>query len=82
MKAEVASFGQLSPPFQLPQPLGAVAGFSVGIEVGMIGGGMTGDTEPPGTTEVVVTDEEEELTVDNDDDEVVDVRLVVELLLI
>lgn len=37
---------QLSPPFQLPQPVGAVARGSDGIEVGIIGGSKLGETVP------------------------------------
>lgn len=54
MNAEVASFGQLSPPFQFPQPVGAVAGFSVGIEVGIMAGGMLAETCPVPAAAVVV----------------------------
>ena len=54
----MASFGQLSPPFQLPQPVGGVAGFSEGMEVGMIGGGTLGETDPEPGVEVVVTGRE------------------------
>jgi hypothetical protein len=56
VKAETLSDGQLSPPFQLPQPLGAVAGLSLGIDVGIIGGGILGETDPVPTT--TVEDEE------------------------
>ena len=58
VNADTLSEGQLSPPFQFPQPLGAVAGLSLGIEVGMIGGGMLGETAPFPTT-TVVEDEED-----------------------
>jgi hypothetical protein len=55
VKAETLSDGQLSPPFQLPQPLGAVAGLSLGMDVGMIGGGMLADTDPvPGAAVVLL----------------------------
>lgn len=37
---------QLSPPFQLPQPVGAMATASDGIEVGIIGGSELGETVP------------------------------------
>lgn len=37
---------QLSPPFQLPQPVGAMAMASDGIEVGIIGGSGLGETVP------------------------------------
>lgn len=37
---------QLSPPFQLPQPVGAVARLSNGIEVGIIGGNELAETVP------------------------------------
>lgn len=56
MKAETLSDGQLSPPFQFPQPLGGVAGLSLGIEVGIMGGGklaVTGPAVPVGGSEVV-----------------------------
>jgi hypothetical protein len=42
----VLSEGQLSPPFQFPQPPGAVAGASPGMEVGIIGGGILAETNP------------------------------------
>ena len=37
---------QLSPPFQFPQPVGAIARLSDGIEVGIIGGNELGETVP------------------------------------
>lgn len=37
---------QLSPPFQLPQPVGAMARPSDGIEIGIIGGSELGETAP------------------------------------
>lgn len=37
---------QLSPPFQLPQPVGAIASPSDGIEIGIIGGSELGETAP------------------------------------
>lgn len=61
MNAETLSEGQLSPPFQFPQPLGGVAGLSLGIEVGMMGGGIlavTAPAVPVAATEVVVVDTE------------------------
>jgi hypothetical protein len=44
----ILSDGQLSPPFQFPQPPGAVAGLSLGMEVGIIGGGILAETDPGG----------------------------------
>jgi len=54
---DTLSEGQLSPPFQFPHPLGAVAGLSLGIDVGIIGGGMLGETAPVPTTVTVDEDE-------------------------
>lgn len=49
---------QLSPPLKLPQPAGAVAGFSDGIEVGTIAGGWDADTAPvPGGTVLLDTED-------------------------
>lgn len=52
---EMLSAGQLSPPFQFPQPVGADGLLSLGIDVGMIGGKTLGETVLESTWAVVVT---------------------------
>jgi len=79
---ETPSDGQLSPPFQFPQPLGAVAAASLGIEVGIMRGGVLGDTAPvPGGT-VAVVEDTDRLVVDvvAVDDTVDDLELVAAVL--
>jgi hypothetical protein len=58
VNADVAALGQLSRPFQLPQPVGGVAGFSEGNKDGIIGGGILGETTPVLGAAVVVVGEE------------------------
>jgi hypothetical protein len=79
VKAETLSDGQLSPPFQLPQPLGAVAGLSLGIDVGTIGGGILGETDPLPITTIV---DEEVVWLVVDDFELVEILEVLELLML
>lgn len=57
---------QLSPPFQLPQPVGAVARLSDGIEVGIIGGNELGETVPVTVLAAVVVVAPEILEVADD----------------
>lgn len=63
---DILSAGQLSPPFQLPHPVGAIAGLSLEIEVGIIGGKELGATVPVpieavgGVEELARTEDDEE----------------------
>jgi hypothetical protein len=71
------SAAQLSPPFQFPHPLGEVGVLSLGIEVGIIGGKLLGDTVLVSAGAVVVVVEDLELLIDVDVEDKVDAEVLV-----